>query len=236
MEELLPFLEKNEVWIYILLGAVAFIYFQKLFTAWKEWQGTVFGLERESAQRRFSTALTILVLLILFVVVEFVIVSFVAPSYPQAAALPTATLDILATPTATLPAALLSTQSAGEPVGAATGEATENQTVELVQEGCIPGQIEWTYPKPGDSVSATIELKGTVNVPNLGYYKYEFSRPGDELWLPIAVGNQAKNDGQIGFWNTSLLDQGDYFLRLVVADNEDNLFPACKIPVRIVNP
>ena len=90
--------------------------------------------------------------------------------------------------------------------------------------------------KAAESKTYADELKGTVNVPNLGYYKYEFSRPGEELWLPIAVGNQAKNDGQIGFWNTSLLDQGDYFLRLVVSDNEDNLFPACKIPVRVVNP
>lgn len=230
MEALLPFLEKYEVWIYILLGAVAFIYFQKLVVSWKEWQGTVFGLERENAQRRFSTALTIMILLVLFVVVEFIIVSFVAPSSPQLVAIPTATLDVLATPTVTLPAAVQAVQSAETPGITPTAAALP------MQEGCVPGQIEWTYPKPGDSISATIELKGTVNVPNLGYYKYEYSRPGEDLWNPIAAGNQAKVDGQIGFWNTSQREQGDYLLRLVVYDNDDKLSQSCTIPVRVVKP
>jgi hypothetical protein len=230
MEELLPFLEKNEVWIYVLLGTVAIVYFRKLVIAWKEWQGTVFGLERESAQRRFSTSLTILVLLVLFVVVEFVIVSFVAPNRPQLAALPTPTLDLLATPTITVLPVMGAVRSEDTTAVAPTAIAT----IAAVQQGCIAGQIEWTYPQAGDTISATIELKGTVNVPNLGYYKYEYARPGEEIWKPIAAGNQPKMDGQIGFWNTSALDQGDYLLRLVVADNQDNLFPPCQIPVRVV--
>lgn len=230
MEEFLPFLQKYETWIYVLLGAVAFIYFRKLISAWREWQATVFGLERESAQRRFSTSLTILVLLVLFVVVEFVIVSFVAPSASQITSLPTATLDVLATPTVTLPALVEGA------VTQAVEEVTPTTVDEPSAEGCIAGQIEWTFPASGESISATIELKGTVNVPNLGYYKYEYSRPGEDIWNPIAAGNTAKVDGQIGFWNTSALDQGDYLLRLVVADNENNIFPACTIPVRIVQP
>jgi len=53
MEELLPFLQKNEIWIYIFLGAVALIPLQQLISAWRAWQGSVYGLEREIAQRRF---------------------------------------------------------------------------------------------------------------------------------------------------------------------------------------
>lgn len=231
MEALLPFLEKYETWIYVLLGVVAFVYFRKTVSAWQQWQSTLFGLEREIAQRRFTTVLTILILLVLFVVVEFVIVSFVAPSYPQVASLPTATLDVLATPTVTLPVM----------VNAAKAEATQDTSLGLatqpVLEGCIPGQIEWIFPKSGDTISATVELKGTVNVPNLGYYKYEYTQPGDEEnWTQVAAGNQPKVNGQIGFWNTSQLDQGDYLLRLVVLDNQNNIFPACKIAVRVVKP
>jgi hypothetical protein len=211
------------------LGAIAFVYFQKLISSWKEWQGTVFGLERESAQRRFSTSLTILLLLVLFVVVEFVIVSFVTPNYPQVSSLPTATLDVLATPTVTLPALVQAVQAE------ITEEVTATPNMQTFQEGCIAGQIEWIYPLPGDTVSATIELRGTVNIPNLGYYKYEYSQPGEEIWFPIAAGNQAKVDGQIGFWDTKQRDSGDYLLRLVVMDNEENAFPACIVPVRVVN-
>jgi len=237
MEALLPFLEKYEVWIYVLLCVVAFIYFQKLVIAWKEWQGTVFGLERDSAQRRFSTALTILILLVLFVVVEFVIVSFVSPNNPQIASLPTPTLDVLATPTVTLPV-LAQVSSVETPSGNPFDEtqAAPASSPEALVEGCVPGQIEWVSPAGGESISATVELTGTVNVPNLGFYKYEYSRPGEDLWTTIAGGDQAKVNGQIGFWNTTQLDQGDYLLRLVVADNENKLFPACKIAVRVVKP
>ncbi len=264
MKELLPFLQKYEVWIYVFLGAIAFVYFQKLILAWKQWQGTVFGLERDIAQRRFSTALTIIVLLLVFVLMEFVIVSFVAPTYPQMVSLPTATLDLLATPTVTLPVAgEAATTKAGSDVGGAassgesgspdngnaaagsngasspgasgTAAATAAASMQS-QEGCIPGQIEWTFPKPGGEISATVELKGTVNVPNLGFYKYEYAEPGKDVWNTIAAGNQAKIDGQIGFWNTSQLLPGDYQLRLVVADNQNKLFPACVIPVRVVQP
>lgn len=230
MEALLPFLRQYEVWIYVILGGIAIIYFQKLISAWKEWQSTVFGLERENAQRRFSTSLTILLLLVVFLVVEFVIVSFVSPSYPQVASLPTPTLDLLATPTITLPVLVEGVQ-----VASTEETVTPTQTVLVYEEGCIPGQIEWIDPEPGETVSATIELRGTVNIPNLGYYKYEYSQPGEDLWFPIAAGNQPKVEGQIGFWDTSQRESGDYLLRLVVMDNEENAFPACIVPVRVLN-
>jgi hypothetical protein len=229
MNELVPFLQKNEIWIYILLGFVALIPLQRLISAWKAWQGSIYGLEREIAQRRFSAALTVLLLLILFVLSEFITVSFVAPNYLQGSTLPTATLDLLATQTVTL-------QAVVDAAGGATPAGTSTPTITASQDGCIPGQIIWVYPQAGQEVSATVELKGTVNIPNLGFYKYEYSKPGDEIWNTIAAGNQAKVEGSIGFWNTSQLPQGDYLLRLVVADSQNTPFPACVIPVRVVQP
>jgi len=230
MNELVPFLQKNEIWIYILLGLVALIPLQRLISAWRAWQGSIFGLEREIAQRRFSSALTVLLLLIFFVLGEFVTVSFVAPNYPQGSMVSTATLDILATATVTLPVMV---ESTSDPI-----QATEalTETVLVDQQGCVPNQIEWIYPQPGQEVSATVELIGTVNIPNLGFYKYEYAKPGDDIWNTIAAGNQPKVEGGIGFWNTSQLPQGDYQLRLVVSDNENNLFPACVISVQVVQP
>lgn len=229
MEELLNFLKQNEFGIYLLLGAIAFIYLLKMVSALREWQATVFGLERESAQRRFTTALSILVLLILFVFAEFVIVTFVTPTYLQASALPTPTLDVLSTPTTTLPALV---------AAAAAPEALPTPTPPLVitEEGCTAGQIEWIYPAAGQQVSQTVELLGTVNVPNLGFYKYEFSQPDSDVWSTIAADNTPKLNGVIGFWNTSQLVPGDYMLRLVVVDNENQAFPACMIAVRVIRP
>ncbi len=228
MGELLSFLQKNEIWIYVFLGAVTLIPLQRLISAWRAWQGSVYGLEREMAQHRFSAALTVLLLLFLFIFMEFVIVSFVVPSYPQMASFPTATLDLLATPTFTLPVAAEATGSALFGSATATGQT--------VKEGCVSGQIEWISPTAGQEITTNIQLTATVNVPNLGFYKYEYAKQGEDLWTTIAGGNQPKIKGDIGFWYTDQLTNGDYQLRLVVADNQNNLFPACVIQVRINNP
>jgi hypothetical protein len=229
MEELFPFLQKYEIWIYVFFGAVALIPLQQLISAWRAWQGSVYGLEREIAQRRFSAAMSILVLLVLLIFLEFVIVSFVVPGYPQIASFPTATLDLLATSTVTLPAATGPTQSAILP-------GAQNATGEAMKEGCTPNKIEWISPKAGDEINANIQLTGTVNVPNLGFYKYQYAQKGEDLWTTVAGGNLPKVKGDIGFWYTDQLRNGDYLLRLVVADNQNNLFPACVIQVRINNP
>ncbi|MGE5461906.1 MAG: hypothetical protein ACM3PS_01030, partial [Syntrophothermus sp.] len=140
MEELLPFLQKNEVWIYVFLGVIAIFPFRQLLLAWKDWQGTVFGIEREIAQRRFSAALTVLVLLVLFVVMEFFVVSFVAPNYPQVASVSTPTLDLLATPTVTLSSLIDSAALES------TAAPTPTLDTASLTEGCEAGKIEWTDP------------------------------------------------------------------------------------------
>jgi len=230
MEVILPYLRNYEAWIYGLLGIVALFYLQKLIVSWKDWQGSLFGLEREIAQRRFSTALTILLLLAALIFLEFFTVSFIAPSYPQSYSLPTPTLDLLATPTVTLAVVDLTPEVEQTMTVSASYAATPSS------EGCTPGLIEWLSPTAGQEISGTVELRGTVNVPNLGFYKYRFSKVGEDAWEDIAAGDQPKVEGQIGVWNTSTRIPGDYLLSLVVLDNQNQAFPECIIPVRIVQP
>jgi hypothetical protein len=174
--------------------------------------------------------------------VVFVLNSFVAPALPKLNLLHTPTINVLATPTATL----ISAEGNGKqtPSAQLTGTTTESalsQTVTptLTAEGCIPNELEWTSPKPGDELSGTVVLKGTVNVLNLGFYKYEYSPAGSNKWFTIAAGNtavNATNENKIGQWNTSQVVPGDYQLRLVVSDNTNKLLPACVVPVKITQP
>lgn len=226
-DELLPFLSRYEAWIYIILGAVAIFQLRWLVRTWHEWRNSVFGLEREIAQKRFAAPLTILILMGMLVVGEFLIVSFVTPSYPQINRVATPTMDLLASPTPTLqtgPTLTPSSQNAQPTIDAP------------LTEGCKPGVIEWLAPKVDEGIFTTVELKGVVNVPNLGFYKYEYSQPGADTWTTIAAGNTPLVSGTIGFWNTTQLPAGDYLLRLVVADNQNQLFPACVIRVRVTKP
>jgi hypothetical protein len=224
MQEIFQFLVEFEIWIYIILGGIVFLYLRKLILAYSDWRASVFGLEKENAQKRFSLSLTFVGLLVFMALAVFILVSFVVPSYPQYGLLLTPTLDILVTPTVTLEAGAM-------PV-LPPPQAT---IVPVSNEGCKPGEIEWTFPGMGEEVTGLLELKGTVNIPDLGFYKYEFSQPGNDNWITIAAGDETKIDQPLGsIWNTDQLVPGDYILRLVVSDNQNRVRSPCMVSVRII--
>ncbi len=224
MAELLHFLQQSEIWIYILGGLIALIYLRKMLIAWPEWRGARFGIERETAQRHFSAALSGLILVVVFVLAEFILVSFVSPGIPQTNGVATPTLDLLTTLTA---APVEGAEGTPMPTVGAAALAT------VTTGQCIPGQIEWIEPMDGAEIQKTVTLKGTVNVADLGFYKYEYSQPGGSTWSTIAAGNKPVVNDQIGDWNTSQMTPGDYLLRLVVVNNQNIPLPACVIMVRI---
>lgn len=233
MDAILRFLQTYEVWGYIFLGGIGFIYFQKLFTAIGELRLAIYGLEREAALRRITSNMSILILVILLGLTEFFVVSFIAPAYPQSGFLPTPTIDLLSTATVTIEpgSAFLAYPEDATPVASQDSPGAVPET----NSGCIPGELEWTYPLPGEEINGTIELRGTVNLVNMGFYKYEFSQVGSDKWETIAAGNQLKKDEPLGgAWNTEQRVPGDYTLRLVVADNLNQLLPACEINIRII--
>jgi hypothetical protein len=227
MEEALQFFKAYEFWIYVGLGALALWQIRKFAISWEELRGAVFGMERENAQARINQSAAILLLLLVLAFVEFMAVTFIVPSVPGALPLPTATLDLLATATITLPA--------GTPLPDTTQTPISSQEP-IAGEGCTPEQINFTTPVDGDEVSGVVVLIGTVDVPNLGFYKYELARPGETIWLPIQVGEQVKRDEELGTWDTSNLAPGTYALRLVVTDNQGATLQPCVIQVRVVAP
>lgn len=227
MEKALQFLENSETLIYVILAILAVWQIRKFALAWNELRATYFGMERETAQGRLNQAATMLVLIIVMAVIVFTLVSIVIPSMPGSFPRPTATLDLLATPTTTL----------ASPVGTAGAEEAGGPTptpAELpAAEGCTPGQVNLTSPKNGDLLTGTITLVGTANIPNFGFYTYEIARPGETVWLPVQVGRQPVVNDVLGTWDTVALTPGDYQLRLVVTDNSGNAIDPCAIQVRV---
>ena len=229
MDEALRFFRAYEVWVYLLLGFGGIIYVRKFILAWQELRGTTFGLERDNAQARLNQASGIIVLILTLAIMEFVLVSFVAPTVPGAIPLLTPTLDLLATPTITIPAGTQEPEATVQ-----NAQATETPTPPAAESGCIPGQIAITLPNDGDDISGAIEIIGTANVPDFGFYKLEMKRPEEASWLTILAGNEVKNEEPLGIWNTSLLSPGYHQLGLVVTDNQGISLPPCSIQVRIV--
>jgi len=224
VSSILRFLEKFEVVIYLAAGLIILVSARKTYLSWREWSSSIFGLEKEHSQQKFNSALTVLVFSVLLVIGLFVVNTFVTPAVPGVQQLATPTIDLTQQPPTITPA----------PTIVITGEGLIPTITSYFSRGCIPDQIDWTDPQNGDTINGRVELKGTVNVENLGFYKYEYSPSGSDTWTTIAAGNaRIVNEPLGGAWDTRALVPGEYELRLVVNDNQNNPLPACVIQVII---
>ena len=223
MAEFYTFLASYEVLIYILLAMGALFAFRWLWRSWRESQTAVFTMEREFSSRRLGQSAAVSTLIVILFCFEFFIATFIIPGLPSEVFLTTPTLDLISTPTGTLSPAMM-TQFANLPPQTAVANVV----------GCTPNQIMLTSPAAGDQIKGTVELIGTVNIPNFGFYKYEVARSGTDTWATISADRNMVNNGLLGRWNTTALTPGDYQLRLVVTDNQGKMLPACVVPVRVV--
>jgi hypothetical protein len=231
MEEVLRYLRDYETWIYLVLIALAAWQIRKFILAWEELRSAMFGMEREKAQNRLNSAAVWIVFFILVAIAEFTLVSFVAPSVPGALALSTPTLNLLVTPTTTLPA---STPGVGTPQAATTPSPPASASLE--NNGCIPEQIMISFPKDGAEIRDVVTITGTVDILDFGFYKYEVARPGDTAWLPIQAGRAIVRAGPLGDWDTRTVPPGEYLLRLIVTDNKGQALTPCSIRVLVLEP
>ncbi len=223
MEELFRFLATYEVGIYIVIGVIVLIYLKRLIDAINALKLAQFGLEREVAQKSLRLSVTIIALVLLVGLSNFLLVSVASIKFPGISRVATPTIDLNATVEPDLSAV---TQ---------TPEVLQQTQTAIALTGCIPGELEWVQPVAGDEVSGSVELKGTVNIPNFGFYKYEYQMQGEDIWTPISAGNRPViEDSFGGRWNTEQLEPGNYSLRLVVLDNQNNLLQPCVIDLKVL--
>jgi len=228
MQQVIVFLAEIELLIYSILGLIFVIYVRRLLISSNEYRTAMFGMEKETAQRKLVKTVTILILIGLLILAEFIIVVFLKPEFPQEPTFATATNT--STPTVQLVTP-----------GPLPTDATQTPTpypqasIEGYASNCLADILEFTSPVQGDTVQGVVELKGTVNIPNFGSYKYEYSPAGEINWITVAAGSDIKIDESIGYWYATTLNPGDYVLKLVALDNQGNEQTPCLIDV-IVKP
>ncbi|MFH1523905.1 MAG: hypothetical protein ABIF04_02980 [Chloroflexota bacterium] len=226
MAAVLSFFVKYAPLIYMLLAVGLVFGIQRMVRARAERRQAIYGLEQEIAHRHTSMAISVLSLVGFLAFAEFVLVAILAPNIPALFQVATPTMNPLEAPTGTLSPELM------KMLGAATPGLTSTPQV----TGCIPGQVMITSPKAGDEIRGKVTLEGTANIPNFGYYKYEFSPMDLEDWATVEANHTVVQDGILGTWDTSAITPSYYQLRLVVTDNEGNALPACVVPVQIKAP
>jgi hypothetical protein len=226
MAVILRFFTGYALLIYLILVIGLMFASRSLVRARKEMGQSLYGLEREAARRHTSQAITALSMIVFLAIAELVLTVFLAPNLPALFLLVTPTINPLITPINTIPPQLMATIGILTPVATPTAQTT----------GCIPGQIMITSPKPGDVIKDQVALEGTADIPNFGFYKYEFSPSGADVWSTIGADRKVTQDGELGHWDTSEVTPGDYNLRLVVMDNQGNPLPPCVVPVQVTAP
>ena len=226
MEYVIKFLADFEVPIYLILGIVAVVYLRRIVISLEEKRTAIFGLEREAAQRKVTAAASILILVGLMTIMEFVVATFLAGELSQEATFATPTIEMLTTPTTTMP-------------GPVPTDATPTQTlypqakIEGIISECVNDVLEIESPVHDGEVNGVVEITGSVNTPSLGSYRYDFSTMGEPNWQTIAAGSGVRMDENLGSWYTSDLAAGPYMLRLVALDNEGKETSTCVIVVNV---
>lgn len=226
MEDLLRFIANYEIGLYVIFGIIILINAKRLFDAWVDLRSANFGLEKEVAHKKIRSSITVIFLLLLFSISNFILVSVASIRVPGISRVATPTIDLVAT----------EGQAVDEPeITQITPDVPQQTQTAIAITGCIPNELEWISPFTGEEVSGSVELKGTVNIPNMGFYKYEYRSQGEEIWTPISAGNKPViEDFFGGSWNTDQLEPGMYFLRLMVSDNQNNLLRPCEIEVKVI--
>lgn len=224
MAPIYKFLGTYEALIYIGLAIGGLFAFRWLWRSWNEWRQAVYSLEREFALQRMTRSFAFVVIVLVLFFGELFTASFVIPNLPASYFIPTPTLDLLATPTGTI-SPELATQIALTPRPAPTSSNAG---------GCVADTLIITSPKPGAEVKGKIDIQGTVNIPNIGFYKYEVAPLNSDAWAAISAGRDVVINKSLGSWDTTALTPGDYQLRLVVTDNQGQPLPPCIIPIRVV--
>jgi hypothetical protein len=214
-------LANYEPLIYIALAIGGMFAFRRMWRSWREWRDSVYGLEREFALRRLVQATAIAISILGLIFAEFFVATFIAPSLPASDILATPTLDLLATPAGT--------------AAPGTTALAVTQSVPSGMSGCIPDQIMITEPKPSDEVRGIVNIMGTANVPNFGFYKYEIAPIGTQNWATVSAAREPVVNDALGNWSTTSLTNGDYFLRLVITDNVGKELEPCVLAVRVIN-
>jgi hypothetical protein len=99
-----------------------------------------------------------------------------------------------------------------------------------------PSPIAITSPASGSVISGEVTITGTTDVLGFASSQLDFSYASNptDTWFTLQTLSQPVVDSPLVDWDTTLLSDGDYVLRLRVYF-EDGLFDEVVVPVKIQN-
>jgi hypothetical protein len=229
------------VWLYLLLGLVAFLFLRAHMVARRDRDNSIFALEREAASGRMAqTTMGFLVILAIIggvfytsqTLVEEIPLPEVTPTPTRLAVLPPSPTPppLLPTPT---PTDTPRPRPTLPPLEVATTPSPEVSAG--APPDCPSPGVRISEPGTGATVSGVIQIIGSASIPDFWYYKFEFKGNGFGDWTFIQRFDQAINGGILGAWDTRSVPSGDYQFRLVAVDKTGNYPEPCTVLLLVRN-
>jgi hypothetical protein len=232
------------LWIYIACAIAIVLYLRAALSARREGSQAIYALERETAAKRVYRASGMVVAILLIVFAVYALAHYVELPEPTASPIELST----PTPEATQTAEPDSTPTPGEAAPAPEPTATRRpQVPEVViptpvQETPTPApaagvcpqpNVQIQQPRPNEVINQGIQVLGTANKENFDRYEFKFqSRDFEDEWHWVETFRTPVENGELGWWQTAHLPNGNYRFMLIAIDRTGNS-DQCVVPVVI---
>lgn len=100
---------------------------------------------------------------------------------------------------------------------------------------CNDPNARITTPKPDQTVSGNVNIFGSANRDNFNVFKLQLSSDRKN-WSDLRTSNApVAGDALLFYWNSRLVANGDYWLRVLVVDKTGNYNEPCAVHVVVKN-
>jgi len=231
------------VWIYILCALFMVLYLRAALTARREGSQALFSLEREASARRIYRSSGMIIMLLAIVVGVYALSHYVDLPEPETSPVFVST-PVTEEATPTLPASMLTLEaemSTAAPTATQT-RATRSPaltaplatpTPPVVAANCPQPNVNLFQPGQNQVINEGIQVRGTANKDNFDRYEFKFqSRDIQDEWHWVQTFYAPVENGDLGWWPTSHLPDGNYRFMLIAIDKSGNS-QECVVPVAI---
>ena len=96
--------------------------------------------------------------------------------------------------------------------------------------------IAITLPAPGDAINGEVTVTGTTDILGFASSQLDFSYASNptDTWFALQTSTQPVVDSPLAAWDTTLISDGDYILRLRVI-LEDETFQETTVQIKVQN-
>ena len=232
------------LWIYVLCAIGILLYLRAALSARREGSQAIYSLERETAAKRVFRSSGMIVAILLIVFAVYVLTHYVELPQPSTSPIELSTQTPEVTDTAVSEGSPTPAEAMPSPEPTATRRpqvtvvvvptvAQETPTLPTASGSCPHPNVQVYQPRPNEVVNQGVQVLGIANKESFDRYEFKFqSRDFEDEWHWVETFRTPVQNGELGWWQTAHLPNGNYRLMLIAIDTTGNS-QECVVPVAI---